>query len=73
MTERGKLIPTIEATKRLGVDPGTLRKRVRAGEVAVFRDPLDARLRLLRLADVERLRRARPVKATVAAEGSLAR
>ena len=48
------------AAKRLGVAPLTLRQRIQKGEVPVFEHPLDARFRLLRLVDVERLAKREP-------------
>jgi len=55
----GDLVPIGEAAKRVGRSPHTLRKLVRAGELPAYAQPLDRRLRLVRLADVEALRAPR--------------
>jgi hypothetical protein len=70
----GEFISCGSAAKRLGVAPMTLRQRVRRGEVPVFLDPLDARVRLLRRDDVEQLakRDPRPAQGAQLAESSAA-
>lgn len=55
------LVTTAEAVRRTGVTPATLRTRVRRGDIAVYRDPLDDRLRLLRVEDLDALLSPRPV------------
>jgi hypothetical protein len=44
-----------DAAKRAGVAPISLRRRVRQGVIPTFEDPLDARTRLVREEDLERL------------------
>jgi len=50
-----------EAARRLGVSAFLLRRRIAAGEIRSFADPLDRRLRLLALQDLERYRTPRPL------------
>ena len=57
----GEYIGSAEAARRCGVSEWTLRQRVRRGDVAVYRDPLDDRRRLLRVADLERLAAPKPL------------
>ena len=57
-----EFIGSYEAAKRLGVAPLTLRQRIRRGELPIFEDPLDARQRLIRAADLEPLRTIRPAR-----------
>jgi hypothetical protein len=61
-----------EATRRLGVSPATLRKRIRRGDLEVFVDPLNDRTKLVRVTDLEPLRRPRPVDREQPAEISAA-
>jgi hypothetical protein len=49
-----------DAQAALGVSKATLQRRVRTGELEVYEDPRDKRVRLVRVEDVERLRQ--PVK-----------
>jgi predicted site-specific integrase-resolvase len=49
-----------EAQAALGVSKATLQRRVRAGELDVYEDARDKRVRLVRREDIERLRQ--PVK-----------
>jgi hypothetical protein len=61
-----------EATRRLGVSPPTLQKRIRRGDLEVFVDPLNDRTKLVRVTDLEPLRRPRPVDREQPAEISAA-
>jgi len=70
--EMDQLVTCKEAALRLGVTPPTLRKRVRRGELEVFRSPLDDRLRLIRVTDLEPLRHPRPARQELPAEISAA-
>ena len=45
-----------EAQAALGVSKATLQWRVRAGELEVYEDPRDKRVRLVKAADIDRLR-----------------
>ena len=49
------LLPIGAAAKRIGSSPNTLRKLVREGALPTFVRPVDRRLRLVRLADVDAL------------------
>lgn len=60
--ERKGLVISGEAARRLGITPATLRKRIRRGELEVFRDPLNDRVRLIRVEDLEALRALQPVE-----------
>jgi hypothetical protein len=53
-----------EACRHYGLDPQTLRRIVRRGDVAAFRSPLDARVILVRTADLEALRTPRVASRT---------
>ena len=70
--DREEFIGSRRAAALLGVAPMTLRRRIRRGEVPVFEDPLDARRRLIRMADLEPLRTIRPAQPTDAAKVSVA-
>ncbi len=50
-----------EARARLGVSKMTMAKMVKTAGVEIYQDPRDARLKLLRTEDVERM--AKPVPA----------
>jgi hypothetical protein len=54
-----------EARARLGVSKMTMAKIVRAADAEVYQDPRDARIKLLRAEDVERM--AQPIPAGKAA------
>ncbi len=49
-----------QARARLGVSKMTMAKMVRAANVQTYEDPRDARIKLLKLEDVERLAQPRP-------------
>jgi len=51
-----------EASRRVGSSRNSIRRRVNRGEIPVFADPLDDRRRLVRVADVDRLREPRPIR-----------
>lgn len=50
-----------EGARRVGVAPATLRKVIRRGELQTFRDPLNARVKLLKVTDLEGLRIPQPM------------
>jgi len=52
-----ELITFGEAMRRLGVSKNTLARLVRDERLAVYRNPLDRREKLLQAAEIERLRR----------------
>lgn len=54
--ERDDLVTMAEATKYLGVSRNTARRLIAEESVPTFGTPLDKRQRLVRLADLERLR-----------------
>ncbi len=60
-----------EAARRLGVSPPTLRKRIRRGEVATFRDPMNDRIKLVRVDDLEAMRVPRPIVVTTEQEAQI--
>lgn len=66
--ERKGLVTTAEALRRVGITAPTLRKRVRRGELQVFSDPLDDRVRLIRVEDLEALRNPQPIECRGATE-----
>lgn len=70
--QTSEMVGSLEACRRIGVTAPTLRKIVRRGDLPVFLDPLDARLRLVRVADLETLRQPVPVRRSEAAEISAA-
>jgi excisionase family DNA binding protein len=49
-----------EALERLRIAKATLQKRVRDGVLPVYRDPLNRRVRLVKVEDLEQLRRPVP-------------
>ena len=53
------------AAAQVGISRNTMADRVRSGAVPAFRDPLDKRFTLVRVADLDRLRTPRPVAATL--------
>ena len=72
MTVDGPFLSLSEAAKRVDVSRMSLRRRVNRGELDVFEDPLDGRKRLVRTADLDRLRQPRPVRRDQLAEISAA-
>ena len=62
----GQFIGLLAAATDLGCAPQTLRKRVRSGDLPVFSNPLDRRCRLVRIADLDRLRQPRPIRPNMA-------
>ena len=53
-------VAVAEAARRLGVGPKTLRRRIRAGELPTWGDPLDQRRILIRVDDIDRFGAPRP-------------
>ena len=53
-----------QARQRLGVARATMAKMLRASGVDVFEDPRDARVKLLRVEDVDRMAHPRPIQGT---------
>src|SRR5688572_2096710 len=56
-----------EAARRIGTSRIVLRRRVNREGISVFTDPLDDRRRLVRVADVDRLRQPQPIRPEAAA------
>ncbi len=56
-----EFVPFATAAGRIGVSKELLRRRVRQGELTVFTTPLDRRCRLIRVDDLESLRRPQPL------------
>jgi hypothetical protein len=65
--ETSELVGTLEAAQRYSTTPQTLRRRVLRGQLQTFVDPLDERRRLIRVADLEEMRRPRPAQVKNAA------
>ena len=51
-----------QAARKYGVALLTLRRSVQRGDLALYTDPLDDRRKLLRVADLEALRRPQPTR-----------
>ena len=51
-----------EARRRLGVSKMTMAKMLRRAGVATYRDPRDARVKLLKIEDVDGMMRPRPAE-----------
>ena len=51
-----------EAARRYKIALLTIRRRVQRGDLAVYADPLDDRRKLLRVADIEALKRPQPAR-----------
>ena len=49
-----------QAQGRLGISKATINRMVRAGKLAAYDDPRNARVKLVRVADVESLEQPRP-------------
>jgi hypothetical protein len=60
------LISQREASRQFGVNPKTLARRVRRGQLPTFLNPLDDRMRLVRVTDMEALKRPRQIVVTPA-------
>jgi hypothetical protein len=60
--ETSDMIGSVEACRRVGVTAPTLRKRIRRGDLPVYLDPFDDRRRLIRLSDLESLRKPIPAR-----------
>ena len=50
-----------EAARKLGCSPPTVDRLVESGELVAFRPPTDLRRRLVRVADLEAVKRPRPI------------
>ncbi len=60
-TTEAEYIAVDEAARRRGLAPRTLRRRIAAGELPLYRDGVDRRRRLVRLSDLDELIRPRPI------------
>lgn len=60
MTER-ELITLREARERLGISRVTMTKLVKAGRFTVYANPVDAREKLVEVAEVEAFSRPQPI------------
>ncbi len=67
--EATDLVTSKEAGLRLGVSQHTLRQVIRRENVPVFQHPLNARVRLIRTADLEALRTPRRLTGNTTAAG----
>lgn len=68
----GEFISQREAARRYRVSPGTLRDRIRRGELVTYTSPLNHKAHLLRVSDLEALRQIRPAEAVTHPVGSRA-
>jgi len=64
-----RFVSMTEAAKLAGTSRIVLRQRVRRGELQTFRHPLDDRVRLIKVGDLDRLRQPRPVKLAAGSTG----
>lgn len=53
MPEPDEYLPIARATARAGLTEVALRRRIRRGDLAVYGDPRDLRVKLLRVADLD--------------------
>ena len=58
----GEFLSLTEAARYAGLTRPTLNARIRTRRIPVFPDPGDERVKLVRVADVEPLRRRRPLR-----------
>jgi hypothetical protein len=65
------LISQREASRRYGMTPYTIGRRVRRGELQTYLNPMDDRVKLVRASDVEALMEPRPIE-RVATENATA-
>jgi len=62
-------MPLIQAAEYLGVSRPKLKRLIDAGELAYATSPLDARVKLIRIVDLDRLKAApRPAQSAVQPE-----
>ncbi len=66
--EREEFVGSRQAASLLNCAPHTLRRRIVRGEVQTFIDPMDSRRKLIRVTDLEPLRRPRPASREHVAE-----
>ncbi len=50
-----------QASRRLGLSEPALRTRIRSGEIRAFRDPLNRRVKLVALSDLDGYATPRPI------------
>ena len=62
-TSRDQDFVGLSALARQGINPVTLRRRLRAERVDIFTDPFDRRRRLIRREDADRLLKPRLIEA----------
>jgi hypothetical protein len=65
--EHEEFVNQRQAYERFGIAPMTLRRRVRRGEIATYEAPLDRRVQLYRVRDLETLQQPRPLSREVQA------
>jgi len=61
VSEPGDFIGFNAAQRRFGMSLDTLRRRVARGELTLYRAPLDDRMKLLKISDLEQLKVPRQV------------
>lgn len=60
MDKASEYIGTLEAKRRYGIAPQTIRKKVAAGQLRCYVDPWDSRKRLLNVSELEALLHGTP-------------
>jgi len=70
--QHDQLLSQRQASKRFCVAPATLRRRVRRGEISTYENPLDNRMMLFRVKDLQELARPRPARQEQPTEISVA-
>jgi hypothetical protein len=60
-----KLMTTTEARKRLGVSTKKMSDLIAEGQIAVEHNPLDKRVKLIKVSEVEKLRAVNKLMVTV--------
>ncbi len=58
-----------EASRKYGVSPGTIRRRIKDGRLSVFVRDIDDQRKLVRARDLEALMQPRPLNGTEKAAG----
>ncbi len=61
--ENSEFLPITEAARKAQVSRITMRRALANSGIETFRDPLDRRLRLIRVQDLNALRTPRPINA----------
>lgn len=54
MVKNGEFVNIREGAKRLGISEPAIRRRIQRGELTAYASPLNLRVKLLRIADLDR-------------------